>query len=96
MGQTCDYQYEWGRLGTWWWNDSLSLKGVCQSYFQISSGDTNNKVYNQFGTRKQFADDSNLLCSSQYYDPATGIWSDGVTSTNKGKECMYLSLSIIR
>lgn len=89
MGEPCDYQYEWGRLGTWWWNDSSSLKGVWQSYFQIGSGDKVNKVYNQFGTRTQYAADSNLLWSSQYYDPATGIWSDGVTSTRKGKECKY-------
>ena len=89
IGDKCDFQYECGRTATCWWNDSQSLQGVWQSYFQINSGDKTNLPYNKFGTRTQFMKDSNLLCSSQYYDPVTKMWSDGVTSTNKGKECKF-------
>ena len=35
----------------------------------------------------QHAEDSHLLCSSQYYNTTTGICSDGAISLNKGKEC---------
>ena len=34
----------------------------------------------------QHADDSHLLCQSQYYNTDTGVWEAGALSLNKGKE----------
>lgn len=67
--------------------NSSGVKGVCKDYFQIKSGDVTNRVYNEFGSLIEHADDSALLWSSQYYDTNTGICSNGLKSVNKGKEC---------
>ena len=51
-----------------------------------SNGDIR-PVWNMVGSVSEVDEDSHLLCSSQYFDPATGICKDGPTSPNKGKSC---------
>lgn len=87
IGEECDHVYECGRTATCWFNDPNQVKGKCKDYFQISSGDTSNPVYQTLGNNTKFTDDSHLMCSSQYYNPDTGVCEDGAKSLNKGKRC---------
>ncbi|CAI2372530.1 unnamed protein product [Moneuplotes crassus] len=88
IGQECTHRYECGRTATCWYRNTYSgVNGRCKDYFQISSGDSTNKIWNEFGTYTQNEADSHLLCQSQYYNTDTGICEDGNLSLEKGKEC---------